>query len=235
MADADHARAGTSLADLQLPRASPAGAEAGRSPCNRLGRRMNLNTITEVKRPASADQITQLARRICLARRRHLAVLRAAGRDRHAHRSRGAGLAGAGGIGRRPRHRRDLPHRRALPVRRRPPDWRAAPLLRECCRRAAGFVQDPERRDGRRQHLHVAAGRRDDLAHRRARRHLHAVAARRARRARCRRSTSSPATTPTCCGRANCCAASTCRRRRCRSVSPSAAPRSPSSAARRRC
>ena len=62
---------------------------------------------------------------------------------------------------------------------RRRPSGPAAPLFRACCRVVPRLVQDLERGDGRRQHLHVLAGRPDDLAHRRPRGRLHAVAARR--------------------------------------------------------
>ena len=97
------------------------------------------------------------------------------------------------------------------------------PAVRPMLRRVPDVVQDLERGDRRRQHLHVAAGRPDDLADRRARGRLHALAARAASRARCRSSTSSPATTRTCSRRASCCARSSCRPRRCRSASPSGA------------
>ena len=117
-----------------------------------------------------------MARRLCLARRRHLAVLGAAMGDRHADRSRPVPLAVIAGVVGRARDRRDLSDRRALSVRRAGGmDRRAAvsPMLRLAPR----FVQDLERRHGRRQHLHVAAGGPDDLADRRAGGDLHAVAA----------------------------------------------------------
>ena len=75
MADPGHAGPG----DRRSPTCAEAGARWDRVPARRR-RRMDLNTITEVKRPASADEIDALARRVCLARRRHLAVLRAAAR-----------------------------------------------------------------------------------------------------------------------------------------------------------
>ena len=93
----------------------------------------------------------------------------------------------------------------------------ALPLIRQCCSCVPRLVQDLERGDGRRQHLHVAAGRPDDRRSTAALRgRLHAVAARAAAARRCRWSISSPATTQRARSPANCCAASTCRPRRSR-------------------
>src|SRR6266508_1378569 len=113
----------------------------------------------------------------------NVAVFRAAGLHRHAHRPRSAQLAGIAGISRRPRHRGDLPHRRTLPVRRPGRVARDAAPAR-VLRRVLGVVQDLECLHRRRQHLHVVTGRPHDLADRRARRNLYAMAAQRAA-ARC--------------------------------------------------
>ncbi len=106
-----------------------------------------------------------------------------------------------------------------------PPEWTRAAAGPRVLQRVPRLLQDLERGHGRRQHLHVAAGGADDLADRGAGRRLHALAARRQRRARWPWSTSSPAITPTSCGPANCCAASTCRPRRWRGARPSATAR----------
>ena len=112
--------------------------------------------------------------------------------------------------------------------------------VQDVLRVTPGLIQDLERRYRRRQHLHVAAGRIDDLADGVAGRHLHVVAARRraAHNCRCRlrhrQSRQCPA------GRASCCAPSICRRARSPSASPFGAPRSrtwgapPSSSSERR-
>ena len=71
-----------SLDDLALTTACDHGGST------RSRRSMNLNTIAEVKRPDVIRRDRAMARRPCLAGRRHLAVLRAAGRHRHADRSR---------------------------------------------------------------------------------------------------------------------------------------------------
>ena len=60
-----------------------------------------------------------------------------------------------------------------------PADWIAAPLFQLCCPRLSRLVQDLERGDGRRQYLHVAAGRPDGDAHHGARSPLHASPPRR--------------------------------------------------------
>ena len=79
---------------------------------------MNLNTITEVKRPASADQITQwrdgyawLAGGTWLFSEPQVATDTLIDLER-------LQLAGLAGVAGRARHRGDLPHRRARPVRR---------------------------------------------------------------------------------------------------------------------
>ena len=120
-----------------------------------------------------------MARRLRLARRRHLAVLGAAGLHRHAHRPSSVALAGAAVLRRRSRDRGDVHRRGALSVRRSRRVARVAARA-GMLQRLPGVVQDLERGHGRRQHLHVAAGRADDLADGRARSHLHAVAAQRA-------------------------------------------------------
>ena len=65
-----------------------------------------------------------------------------------------------------------------------PPEWRAAPADPPVLPVAAGIVQDLEHCHRGRQHLHVPAGRRDDLPDCRSRRRLHDLAARRQRAAR---------------------------------------------------
>ena len=176
----------------------------------------------------------RMARRPCLSGRRHLAVLRAAGRHRHAGRSR-RGSAG----------RRSTVTPAGLEIAatckivelhdfKGPPEWRAVPLFDKCIDCVPDVVQDLERGDRRRQRLHVAAGRRHDLADRGARRRLHAVAAQRqaapgsGRRLRHRQPHERPAE-----GRA---AAldPPARLGACPSASPCARCRSPISAARRR-
>src|SRR5712691_8997962 len=136
---------------------------------------MNLNTVVEVKRPGSADEIDEWRDGYAwLAGGTWL--FGAAVDDRHAHRPRGVALAGAAGFIGRPRDRGHLSDCRALSFRGAGGvDRRAAPspLLRF----VAGIVQDLERGHGRRQHLHVLAGRPDDLAYRRIGSDLHAVAA----------------------------------------------------------
>ena len=180
---------------------------------------MNLNTITEVKRPASAEEITQW-------------------RDGYAW------LAGGTWLFSEPQVATDTlidleqlqwPALQATPAGLEiaatcrimelarftgPPEWRATPLMRECCDAfLASFKIWNVATVGGNICMRgfILCGRATP------------------RRATFRPWTSSPATTPTCCSRANCCAVSTCRRRRCRSGSPSGMPRSPISAARRRC
>ena len=85
----------------------------------------------------------------------------------------------------RARHRRHLPHRRRCTASQRPADWAAAPLFRSLLQGASwpSFkIWNAATVGGN--HLHVAAGRADDLADRGAGGHLHAVAARRRRRGR---------------------------------------------------
>ncbi len=147
---------------------------------------MNLNTVTAVRHPESAAEIAQwhdgdawLAGGTWLFSEPQPAT-------RHADRPGAARLAGARGVGRRARDRRDLPHRRALSFRgAEAMDRRAAvPGVLRC---PARLVQDLERGHGRRQHLHVASRRGDDLAGGGARGTLHALAARRGAAGGCRR------------------------------------------------
>ena len=146
---------------------------------------MNLNTITEVKRPASADQITYwrdgyawLAGGTWLFSEPQVATdtlidLEALGWSPLEASAGGLDIAATCRIAELYRFTR-------------PPSGARRRCFRECCRRAPDVVQDLERRDRRRQHLHVAAGRRDDLAHRRARR----------RSTRCGRATRAPREVP---------------------------------------
>ena len=76
-----------------------------------------------------------------------------------------------------------------------PADWQAAPLFAHQLRGLPGVVQGVEQRDGRRQHLHVAARRADDHDDRCAGGHLHVAGNGRNRTHRRRTSISSPATT----------------------------------------
>ncbi len=173
---------------------------------------MNLNTITDVKRPSNAEEIRSGVRAMpgwpaapgCSPSRKPRPTPDRSGATR---------LAGVAGNHRRARHRGDLPDRRDLSASTDQPSGRppAAPRVLRC---VPGVLQDLERGDGGRQHLHVAAGRRDDLADRGAGGALHALAAQRRAARDSRRSTSSPATTRTSCSPANCCAASICRQRR---------------------
>ena len=145
---------------------------------------MNLNTITEVKRPASADRDHAVARRLCLACRRHLAVLGAAARrptrSSTSHQLSWPALQpSAAGLEIAATCRIAELYRFAGPA-----EWHALPLLRECCNSFLGFVQDLERGHRRRQHLHVAAGRADDLADRRRSRRIYTLWPRDARAAR---------------------------------------------------
>ena len=185
---------------------------------------MDLNTIAEVKRPASADQITQW-------------------RDGYAW------LAGGTWLFSEPQVATDTlidleqlqwPALQAssdgldiaatcriadLHGFTGPAEWRAVPLFRECCDAFLASFKIWNAATVGGNICMSLAGRPDDLAHRRARRRLHAVAAQRcaARRAgdrlRHRQSRQRPAA-----GRV---AAQhpSCRRRRCRSASHSATPR----------
>ena len=195
---------------------------------------MNLNTIAEVKRPTSADQITQW-------------------RDGYAW------LAGGTWLFSEPQvstdtlidlERLNWPALESSPAGldiaatcrvaelyrfAGPGEWRAALAPARVLQRVFGVIQDLECRHRRRQHLHVVAGRPDDLADRRTRRNLYAVAAQCAPARGPRPSTSLLETTPTFSSRENCSAASICPHRRCRSGSRSATPRSRISDGRRRC
>ena len=144
---------------------------------------MNLNTVTEVKRPLRPTRFP-MARGLCLARRRHLAVLEPQLATHTLIDLEIAALARAQASADGLDIAATCTHRRARPLPGAGRTGPAAPLLQLCCQCASGVVQDLERGDRRRQHLHVAAGRPDDLADACARRHLHAVAARRGSRAR---------------------------------------------------
>ena len=139
---------------------------------------MNLNTVTEVKRPASTEEIPEwregyawLAGGTWLFSTPQIATHTLI--DLEALR-----WPALQATAERPRYRRDLHHRRAraVPGAGRM-DRRAAVATVLPC--ASDVVQDLECGDGRREYLHVVAGRRHDLAHDVAGRHLHAVAARR--------------------------------------------------------
>ena len=167
-----------------------------------------------------------MARRLCMARRRHLAVLQTAARHRHADRPRVAALAGTGGFGSAASR---SPQPAASPssiASSRPQTGVAAPLFRAllpslCWLRSRSGTQPPS---GGNICMSLPAGAMISLtALSRPSTRCGRVTA---RRARFRRSISSPATTRTCCARANCCATSICPRQRARaSASPSAAPR----------
>ena len=93
---------------------------------------MNLNTIVEVKRPASADEIAPwrdgyawLAGGTWLFSEPQIAT------DTLIDLERSAGRRSS--VRCRARDRRDLPHRRALSLRGARRNGRAAPLFRECC------------------------------------------------------------------------------------------------------
>ena len=188
---------------------------------------MNLNTITEVKRPASADQITHwrdgyawLAGGTWLFSEPQVATdtlidLEALGWPALEASPAGLDIAATCPIAELyrfaapPRMARGAAAARVLPTRswcRSRSGTRPPSAATSACRcRPAPMISLTVALEG----------------------HLHACGRATRRRARCRRSISSPATTPTCCSRASCCAASTCRRRRCRSGSRSATPRSP--------
>ena len=147
--------------------------------------------------------------------RRHLAVLRTAGRHPPAGRHHRAGL-GADHLERqRNRTGRHLHAGRAVHRCPRTPEepprlagcTAAAPVLH----RAAGVVQDLAHRDRRRQPLPVVSRRRDDLAGGRTRRRPSRCGAPTAATTRCRSPSSSPAKPPTCWRPAMCCAPCTCR------------------------
>src|SRR5215470_3693765 len=119
-----------------------------------------------------------LARRVRVARGRHLALFRAPGEDGHADRSRLARLAVLERFREGARHRRDVHDRRAGAV----PDTRGlegGPPPAGVLPSAPGLVQDLERRHGGRQHLHVAAGESDGVADGGPPGRLHLVAPRR--------------------------------------------------------
>ena len=128
---------------------------------------MNLNTIEEVKRPTSAGQIGQwrdgyawLAGGTWLFSEPQLATRTLIDLD-------GLGwaplTATTDGL--------------EIAATCRVADMAGRSLVQPLHRRVPDVVQDLERSVDRRQRLHVAAGRRHDLAHRRARGCLHPVAA----------------------------------------------------------
>ncbi len=95
-----------------------------------------------------------------------------------------------------------------------PPDWAAAPLFGQCCRAFLGSFKIWNMATvGGNLCMALPAGPMISLC-RRARRRLHHLDAGRRRAPRRRRSTSSSARSAPRCGRANCCARSSCRRRR---------------------
>ena len=186
---------------------------------------MNLNTITEVKRPSSADEIGEW--------RDGYAWLaggtgcsRAASSHPHADRSRVAPLAALCRLRRRPGDRGDLHGRRARRTSTAPPNWTAAPLFQMCCRSfLASFKIWNEATVGGNICMSLPAGPMISLTAA-----LEGVytlwPAATPRRAKLRWSISSPATTRTSCSPANCCAASISPLRRSPSASPSGASRS---------
>ena len=138
---------------------------------------MNLNTIIDVKRPKSFEEIEWRDGHAWLAGGTWLFSEPQVGTDTLIDLERlGWPALDRDAVG--PRDRRDLPDRRAARLQGAAGMARRA-AVRQVLRRLPDVVQDLERRDRRRQHLHVAAGRRHDLADRRARRHLQPVAARR--------------------------------------------------------
>ena len=175
---------------------------------------MDLNTIQAVARPQARGELSGLAGGRRLACRRHLAVFRAAAAADAADRSRRPRLGAA--ARRRPRAWRSPPPAPSPSSTRStlPADWTAAPLISQCCPRLSRLVQDLEHGDGRRQPVHVAAGRADDLADRRARRRLHALGGGRRRAENPGRRFRHRPAAQRACAPASCCAASTCRPRR---------------------
>ena len=195
---------------------------------------MNLNTITEVKRPKSLDEIPEwhdgyawLAGGTWLYSTPQIATNTLIDLETLALAARSRPMPT---VSKSPR---PAPSPSSI-ASQAPAEWTAAPLLQALLPRAPDVVQDLQRGDRRREYLHVAAGRRHDLAYRVARGHLHALAARAESRARSRRSISSPATTRTCFSRASCSGAFISRPRRSPNASPSAALPSPISGDRRR-
>src|ERR1700738_1722033 len=183
-----------------------------------MERSMNLNTIAEVKRPTSADQITQW-------------------RDGYAW------LAGGTWLFSEPQvstdtlidlERLNWPALESSPAgldiaatcrvadRYRfagPGEWRAVSLLRECCDAfLASFKIWNAATVGGNICMSLPAGPMISLTV--ALEATYTLWPRRAarRRTKYRGSRSSPVTMPMCCSRENCCAASTSRSRRCRSV-----------------
>ena len=166
----------------------------------RVAANVNLNTITEVRQPRSADEIVKwrpgyawLAGGTWLFSTPQIATdtlidLRV------------AALAGACSCpARRPRHRRDLHHRRARSTSSAPADWTAAPLFQLCCHAPCS----PRSRSGTRRRSAATSACRCrpapmiSLATALEGR-LHAVAARRRAAQGGGASISSPATTRTC-------------------------------------
>jgi CO/xanthine dehydrogenase FAD-binding subunit len=194
---------------------------------------MNLNTITEVKRPASAEDIAQwrdgyawLAGGTWLFSEPQVAtdtLIDLEGLQWPALQAKSAGLEIAATC-------------RIAELARfaGPAEWRAIPLIRECCDAfLASFKIWNVATVGGNICMSLPAGPMISLTAA-----LEGTYTLWPRNAPPRQVAAVDFVTgnqPTCCSRANCCAASTCRRRRCRSDSPSGMPRSPISAARRRC
>ena len=138
---------------------------------------MNLNTITEVRRPTSRDEIPEW-------------------REGYAWLAGGTWLFSTPQIATRTlidletlRWPAVSPSANGLEIAATctiaelerfaaPSAWIAAPLIKLCCHALSDVVQDLQCGDDRREHLHVAACRRHDLSHHRASRRLYAVAAR---------------------------------------------------------
>ncbi len=145
---------------------------------------MNLNTITEVKRPASADEITHWRDGYAWLAGGTWLFSEPQVHDRHADRPRSAragrrSRSSAEGLEIAATCRIAELDRFAGAGR----SGRAAPLFRECCRALlASFKIWNEATVGGNICMSLPAGA-DDLADRRARRRLHALAARRRRRA----------------------------------------------------
>ena len=184
MADPGHARTGTCLHRRpQIAATAPELHRASTKTTDDQAQRnqsniMNLNTITQLKRPVSADEITQwrdgyawLAGGTWLFSEPQFATDTLIDLDQLEWLSLEPSRRWA-------RYRCDVPHCGAVPVRRASRMARDAAAAR-VLQRAAGLVQDLERRHRRRKHLHVVAGRSDDLADGRARGDLHVVATRR--------------------------------------------------------
>ncbi len=140
---------------------------------------MNLNTIAEVTPARLRRRDRGLAAELRVAGRRHLALLRAAGRHRHADRPRFAGLDAAHRDGRTgSRSPRPAGWPTCTPSRARP-TGRPVPLFRNCIDAFLMSFKIWNAATIGGNIVHVAAGRRHDLAHGGAGGRLHPVAARR--------------------------------------------------------